>query len=70
MLAQKTVEALTPEMQKMAEKLGVSYSTFKYWKTGERTPSPENARKLAALADEQADELLALAARLRRSADG
>lgn len=69
MLAQRTVETLSPEMQELAEQLGVSYSTVKFWKTGERSPSPENARKLAKLADGQADELLKLAARLRRNAN-
>lgn len=67
MLAKRTVEALTPEARELAEELGVAYSSFRYWKTGDRTPSPQNATKLADLADAKADELLALAARLRRT---
>lgn len=69
MLAKQTMEALTPEMQEMADDLGVSYSSMKFWKTGDRTPSPENMRKLADLADEKADQLLTLAGRLRNAAD-
>lgn len=69
MIAKKTMETLTPEMQEMAESLGVSYSSMKFWKTGDRTPSPENMRKLADLADEKADRLLTLAGRLRNAAD-
>lgn len=68
MLAKDVIRELSPEMQELAERMGVSYSSFKYWKTGDRTPSAENAEKLAELADAQADKLIALAARLRREA--
>lgn len=69
MLAQRTIRTLAPELRKLANELGVSYSTIKYWKTGERSPSEENLAKLSDIAEERADELLALSARLEREAE-
>lgn len=66
MLAKRTIRALAPELRELADELGVSYSTIKYWKTGERSPSEENMAKLSSIAEERADELLALSARLDR----
>lgn len=69
MLAKRVVEALTPELRSLADDVGVSYASVKYWKTGERTPAPENLSKLADIAEGRAEELLALTARLRRVAE-
>lgn len=68
MLAQRALDSLSPELKDLAEDLGVSYSTVKAWRAGKRSPSPDNLEKLADLSEGQADDLLALAARLRRAA--
>lgn len=69
MLSKRAVETLTPELRELADEVGVSYASVKYWKTGERTPSPDNLNKLADIAEDRADDLLAISARLRRAAE-
>lgn len=69
MLAKRTIRTLAPELRDLADELGVSYSTVKYWKTGERSPSEKNMAKLSRIAEERAEDLLALAARLQREID-
>lgn len=69
MLTKRALDTLSPELKALAEELGVSYSTVKAWRSGNRSPSPENLEKLANLSEGQADDLLALAARLRRAAE-
>lgn len=68
MLAQRALDSLSPEFKELAERLEVSYSTVKAWRAGKRSPSPDNLEKLADLTEGQADDLLALSARLRRAA--
>lgn len=69
MLTEKMLKRMRPRVSALADALGVHRRTLSYWMEGERSPSPENARRLAELADEQADDLLALSARLRRNAN-
>jgi transcriptional regulator with XRE-family HTH domain len=66
MIAQRALEALSPELRTLADEMDVSYATVLAWKTGKRTPGPDNLRKLAAAADRQADGLRGLAVELRR----
>lgn len=69
MLVEKILDKMRPKVSALSDALGVHRRTLNYWMKGERSPSPENARRLAELADQQADELLALARRLRHNAD-
>jgi plasmid maintenance system antidote protein VapI len=69
MLVEKTLDKMRPKVSAIADALGVHRRTLNYWMKGERSPSPENARELAELADQQADELISLARRLRHHAN-
>jgi transcriptional regulator with XRE-family HTH domain len=51
---------------RVAEELGVSAATVRSWRTGRRTPSPENRRQLVAAARYHAFTIL----RLARQVDG
>lgn len=68
MLASRTLNEMSPQLKALAEKLDVDYRTVKAWKAGDRSPSPENLEKLAALASEQSDDLYTLARDLKRAA--
>ena len=48
---------------------GLNYGTLRTWRAGVRSPSPENMRRIAEIADRQADKLRGLAVELRREAD-
>lgn len=68
MSAQRALNALAPTVRNIADELGVGESTVTAWRAGRRTPSAKNLRKIAALADEQADTLRGVAVELRRKA--
>lgn len=68
MLASRTLNEMSPQLNALAEELGVDYRTVKAWKAGDRSPSPENLEKLAAVASEQSDSLYTLARDLKRAA--
>lgn len=69
MLASRTLNAMSPKLKALADSLDVDYRTVKAWKAGDRSPSPENLEKLAALASEQSDDLYTLARDLNRAAE-
>jgi len=70
MLAQRVLAAISPDLSKVADDMGVSYNTVMSWQMGRRAPGPENLRRLAAIADRGADNLRGLAVELRRAVDG
>lgn len=67
-MVEELLRTLTAELGDLADDLGVATVTVKKWRSGDRTPSAENKRKLAELADRKADRLLVLAGRLRAEA--
>jgi transcriptional regulator with XRE-family HTH domain len=69
MLAKETLEEMRPQVQELADALGVHRRTVNFWLQGERTPSAENLEALADLADDQSDRLYTLARRLRDAAE-
>ena len=69
MLAQRTLQALSPSVRHIAELCGVPYRTFRSWRSGTRSPSASSLRTIAKLADDRADVLRGLAVELRRMAD-
>lgn len=68
MSAQRALHKIAPTVRNIADELGVGESTVTAWRAGRRTPSAENLRKIASLADEQADSLRGCAVELRRLA--
>ncbi len=70
MLAQRALQALTPSLRYVSEETGLNYGTLRTWRAGIRSASPDNLRKLAEMADQQADKLRGLAVEMRRVADG
>ena len=66
--AQRALHTVSPGVKHIASELDVSESTVTAWRAGRRTPSRENLRKIASLADEQADSLRGVAVELRRIA--
>lgn len=72
MAAKRAIRALTSSVRSIADSLDVSEHTVLSWKGERRSPSTDNLRALADLADRRADELRGLASELRRlaSSDG
>jgi len=68
MLAQRTLQALTPSIREVAQAVGAPYQTFRSWRSGLRSPSAESLRAIAEVADNRADVLRGLAVELRRAA--
>lgn len=68
MSAQRALDTLSPTVKEIASEVGVSAQAVTAWRSGRRSPSVENLRKLASLADEQADSLRGVAVELRRIA--
>lgn len=69
MLAREALDELTSDLPQLADEIGVSYSSLKKWRQGDRTPSEANLRKLARAASNRAGALLVIAARLSNAAD-
>lgn len=68
MTAKRALRAISPTVGEIASALDVSEATVTSWRAGRRSPSDANLRKLASLADEQADRLRGAAVELRRVA--
>lgn len=68
MTAQRALHTLAPGVKGIASELDVSAQAVTSWRSGRRTPSAENLRKIAALADERADQLRGVAVEIRRLA--
>lgn len=65
----EALEASTGNLESLASELGVSYDTLWAWKSGRRTPTPRNLKRLAVALNERGAKLLTLAADLERAAD-
>ena len=67
-LTAETIEELLAvtagRLEDLAEEAGVSYSALYSWATGRRRPSRRNLDRLAELAEDRAERLAELAARL------
>lgn len=59
------LRGIAGRMEDVAREAGVSYSALYSWATGRRRPGRKNIEKLAALAEQRAEELGALASELR-----
>lgn len=59
------LEGIAGRMEDVAQEAGVSYSALYSWATGRRRPGRRNLEKLASLADQRAERLTRLGARLR-----
>lgn len=58
------------EVEEMAREVGVSRTTLHLWRRGERSPSPDNLRRLADVLERRAGGLRDIAERLREEAEG
>lgn len=68
MAAKRALHVIVQSVKDVASELGVSAQAVTSWRSGRRTPSAENLRKIASLADEKADRLRGLAVEVRRAA--
>lgn len=59
------LRGIAGRMEDVAREAGVSYSALYSWATGRRRPGRKNIEKLAALAEQRAEELTTLASELR-----
>lgn len=59
------LRGIAGRMEDVAREAGVSYSALYSWATGRRRPGRQNIEKLAALAEQRAEELGTLASELR-----
>ena len=73
----EALELASGQLGRLAEQAGVSRSALFRWAKGERTPSPENLRKLADALESRADvlerrggELSTVAKELQKVAEG
>lgn len=67
--AQRAFRLLTRSIAEVAEAVGASYDSARSWSQGRRSPCPEHLVRLADLAEEQGEELRALASDLREEAN-
>lgn len=63
------LRGIAGRMEDVAQEAGVSYSALYSWATGRRRPGRANVEKLAALAEQRAEELEEVAAELRERLD-
>ena len=68
MAAKRALDAMTSSVREIADSIGVSEDTVLSWRSGRRSPSRKNVRKIAELADERADRLRGVATELREAA--
>ena len=68
MLVQRVLKEVPFSMRQLAEAEGLSYGGLRGWAVGNRTPTPENIRKLAEGIRNQSDRLAELAAELDAAA--
>ena len=69
MLFQQALQAATPSMETIAERLGLSSSALRRYRLGNREPGPDAAGKLARLLRAQAAVMVRLAQKLEATAD-
>lgn len=69
-MVKEALEALTPEMKKLAEDNNLNYGTLRAWRAGIRSPSEENVERIAEMIEEHGVKLMRHAARLRTKTDG
>lgn len=62
------LDATTGSVERLADEIGVGYSTLWSWKCGLRNPSPKNLHKLAAVLRRRSKTADALADELDRAA--
>lgn len=69
-MIERAVSLSAGSMKELAAEIGVSYDAVWKWMHGQRTPSPENLRRLADVLEERGEALGGCADRLREFADG
>lgn len=66
----RMLDLMTLSDGRVASELGVSAATVRSWRTGRRTPSPDNRRQLASVARNHAFTILRLARQMEAGDPG
>ena len=64
----QALERAAASVDEIAREIGVTYNTLYAWRTGRRTPTPENLARLADALERRGSELAKLADQLRKEA--
>lgn len=67
-MIEEAVQAAAGGVETLAEEVGVSYATLRYWMKGERNPSPDNLRRLADVLAQRGANLNRLSRQLKKAA--
>lgn len=70
MKVQEALHRLAPDLKEIADETGISYASIRAYRTGERTPGPENLEKLADALESRGVALIEAAVRVRDCTPG